>query len=217
MIIVWGCADLAGAWRIRRFALALLGAVAVLSLGVVTWHQNTLWRNSIVLFEHTLKVTERNFPAHMNFGIALASAGREEEAVRHFQQALDTGHPKPQEVHYNLGQAYAAMARNTEAVNHFETASSLDPEYVDPHIGLGTLFLRLCQWDQAQKEWSRALELNPRNKKALNNIGVVMLHKGETENAILWFHAALEVDPDYLMAKKNLNTAIEKRARKASQ
>jgi protein O-mannosyl-transferase len=217
MIIVWGCADLAGAWRIRQFAFALLGTVTVLSLGVVSWHQNTLWRNSIVLFEHSLKVTERNFPAHMNLGIALASAGREEEAVRHFQQALEAGHPKPQEAHYNLGQAYASMTRPADAVYHFERALSLDPQYIDPHIGLGTLFLRLRQWDQAEGEWARALELNPKNKQALNNMGVVMLHKGETENAILWFRAALKIDSDYLMARKNLEIATEKRVQKETR
>jgi len=199
------------------FVLTSLGATAVLSLGMITWHQNAFWRNSIVLFEHTLNMAERNFPAHMNLGIALASAGREEEAVSQFQQALEAGHPRPQEIHYNLGQAYASIANDADAMIQFKMASNLDPEYIDAHIGLGTLFLKLRQWDQAEGEWARALELNPKNKRALNNMGVVMLYKGKTESAIEWFHAALEVDSDYLMAEKNLEIAIEKKKRKGNQ
>jgi tetratricopeptide (TPR) repeat protein len=217
VIIAWGLVDLGKTWRAPGLGLVALGGIAVLSLGMVTRHQNAYWRNSITLFEHTLNVTKRNFPAHMNLGIALALAGKAEEAVSEFQRALESGHPRPQDVHYNLGQAYASMEKYADALIHLRTALSLDPEFIDPHISLGTMFLREGQWDQAESEWARVLELDPKNKKALNNMGVVMLHRGKAESAIEWFTAALKVDSDYLMAKKNLEIATARRNLKGKE
>lgn len=65
----------------------------------------------------------RSRPCRVNFGLMLARAGREAEALEQFQAVLT-----PAEAHYNLGSVYEHMNRREQAKAHFEKALELDPQ-----------------------------------------------------------------------------------------
>ena len=64
IIIAWGIPELVAQWRYRKIWLATLATVILTILMAMTWKQVGYWKNSITLFEHTLKVTTNNALPH---------------------------------------------------------------------------------------------------------------------------------------------------------
>ena len=69
-------------------------------------------------------------------GIALAQAGRVEEAIDHYEQALRIK-PDYAEAHDNLGIALAQTGKIEEAIAHYEQALRIKPDFAEAHYNLG--------------------------------------------------------------------------------
>ncbi len=74
--------------RLRRWASLSVMATLVVALAMTTWRQTRWWHDSIALWTRAADLDPRNDIATYNLGIALAEAGREEEAVRRYEQTL---------------------------------------------------------------------------------------------------------------------------------
>ena len=61
---------------------------AVVALGVLTWRQAGWWHDSITLWTRAADLDPRNDVATYNLAIALAEAGREEEAMSRYDETL---------------------------------------------------------------------------------------------------------------------------------
>ena len=73
-------------WRASKvwfYALPL-----VLSLSYLTFRQNSIWKDEIVLFENAEKHVKTDPQIYQNLGIAYAEAGRYSEAEKAFDRAL---------------------------------------------------------------------------------------------------------------------------------
>lgn len=65
---------------------------AVLAFSAATIVQLSYWENTVKVFTRALAVTENNYLAHVNLGVAVQEKGHTAEAMRHFQAALATRH-----------------------------------------------------------------------------------------------------------------------------
>ncbi len=106
-----------------RVLVGLLAGGVLVALTVVTMKQELIWRDSETLFRHTLAHTSKNFLIHNNFGNMLLAAGRFQEAITEYQQAL----PFYPDAHTNLGVALSKIGRIDEAIRHFEEALRRKP------------------------------------------------------------------------------------------
>ena len=104
--LAWTAADACGTWRRFRPIWALAATCGLMILLVSAWRQTGYWRDSETLWNHTLACTSQNSLAHYNLGFALAGRGRIDEAMAHYQKALEIK-PDYAEVHNNLGFALA--------------------------------------------------------------------------------------------------------------
>ena len=78
----------AGQYTRSHTVCTLLG---LLVLGLIGWKSHTqvqVWQNTETLFTHALQVNPRSALAHNNMGFTFAAQGRLEEAIAHYQQAL---------------------------------------------------------------------------------------------------------------------------------
>ena len=72
------------------------------------------------------------FRSHVNLGVVLFQKGRVDEAITHFQKALQLEiHPDHAGVHYNLGIALLQKGRVDEAIVHLQKAHEIRPDYPD--------------------------------------------------------------------------------------
>ncbi|MBI4769181.1 MAG: tetratricopeptide repeat protein, partial [Chloroflexi bacterium] len=99
LALAWTCAELA-----PRAVFAVGAAATVLILGAATVAYSSFWKNSEILYRRTLAVTRGNWVIENNLGLALAAAGRAEEAVAHYWNALAL-RPSDPRLHNNCGVA----------------------------------------------------------------------------------------------------------------
>ena len=156
--------------RMRLSPLTLCGAVAslaVVELMACAMQQTTYWRDSEVLWTHTLKCTSQNSFAHHNFGFFLAHEGRLGEAIDQFQEAVRIK-PDFVEAHINLGVAFARLERFDEAATQFEKALNISPNAVEIRNNLAFALERGGRVDEAMAQFQKVLVLaKQQNNQAL--------------------------------------------------
>jgi tetratricopeptide (TPR) repeat protein len=207
---VWGAAHLAGLWPDRRWLSGLGGALLVAGLMACAWQQTSYWRNSETLLTRTLACTARNSMAHYNLGLDLASRGQVDDAIAHFQQALEIK-PDFAGAHNNLGVALAGRGQVDAAMTHFRKALELEPDYAGAHYNLANLLAARGETDAAMTHFRKALEIKPDYAEAHNNFGLALADHGEADEAVAHYRKALEIKPDFVSAHYNLGAILADR------
>ena len=120
-------------------------------------------------FRHETQAYPDYANAHNALGAALASQGREEEALAAFAAAarLEPGHA---EANNNAGSALRALGRPEEALPYLERALAANPGLADAHHNRGLVLHALRRYDEAAQSLRRVLELAPRTPYALSSL-----------------------------------------------
>ena len=108
--------------------------VVIVLLGVLTWRQSGVWRDSRTLWTHAVAVSPSSV-AHAKLGVLLDAEGRTEEAIGHFREAVRL-RPDSAYAENNWGIALGNVWRFDEAVAHFEAAIRAEPTYAEAHRNL---------------------------------------------------------------------------------
>lgn len=193
--------------RFGRAALPV-AAAAALALGFCTTQRNTVYRDHVSLWTDTVEKAPANHRARGHLGSALVAAGRDAEALRHFETAAQLA-PRNAKAHFNLATALARAGQPGAAHQHFETALALEPAHADAHNNHGDLLLRLGRRDEALQHFEAALRADPGFAPAHNNLGIALGSAGQLDAAIAHFISALRERPDYAEARNNLGFALK--------
>jgi len=145
----------------RLRPLVVGGSVALLAaLALLSSRQLALWRDSRVLFEHALAVTERNFVIENNLGLVLANEGALAPALAHFEAAA-AARPGFYEAELNAGKAHYGLEALAAARAAFERALAVRPASGEARLCLAQTLYRLGTPVDADAELARALECEP--------------------------------------------------------
>jgi Tfp pilus assembly protein PilF len=179
---------------------------------ICTYEQTSYWRNSESLWTHTLACTSDNDVAHDNFGNFLIGEGRADEAITHYQKAVQIN-PKNVEAHYNLGNVLIKEGSVDEAITYYQKALQINPDYAQAHNNLGNALLQKGNVDEAIVHFQKALQISPHFAEAHYNFGNVLFHKGRVDEAITHFQTALQIRPDNAEAHYNFGNVLIKAGR----
>jgi tetratricopeptide (TPR) repeat protein len=108
-------------------------------------------------------------PALVMLGLAFASQGETDEAVRSYRRALEL-RPNQPAAHHNLGVALAAEGNLDDAIQHYAHALRLKPGQAQVHYSMGVAFSSKGDVDEAIRHYRRAVEINPDHVQACNNL-----------------------------------------------
>ncbi len=208
ILVVWEAYELAKRWRHHELILGGVGCAAIILCMGLTRQQLSYWQNSETLYWHALAVTENNYLAHHNLGIALFKQSRVDEAIGQYREALLLK-PDYAEAHYDLGAALAANNQSDEAIVEFQKAIELEPDYAEARINLGTALGKAGQLDEAIGQYREALRLQPDNAELRYDLGTALGMKGRIDEAIVQFQEAIRLQPDYAAARYNLDHALQ--------
>ncbi len=153
LVVAWG--------RVRapRFTAVGIGLGAV-ALGVATYGRNQVYRSELTLWAHTAAEAPDNPRARYNHGLALAAAGRTEEALREFGHAIEV-QPNHAFARFELGKAALLAGRWPEAAAWFETVVQIDPAYLDARLNLAQALVRSGRPADGIGHYQRALADHP--------------------------------------------------------
>jgi hypothetical protein len=145
IIVAWGLPELMAKWRHKKKILSVSVGILILTLIPITWTQVSHWKNSITIFKHAIKVTDKKYPSfalvHNNLGIALVAEGKNEEAISHYKVAIGL-EPDYANAHNNLGAVLVAEGKNEEAISHYKEAIRIRPNYAIAQKNLEAVLLQ---------------------------------------------------------------------------
>ncbi len=173
IMAAYGMAELAARWRLPRLLLPVGAGVVLSAFMICTWVQVRYWRDSISLFEHSLKVTRGNCTIETNLALALAAQGKMDQAIAHYTEALRL-RPDLAVIHHNLGMALAAQGKMDQAMAQYAEALRLQPDLVLTHNSLGLALAAQGKLDQAVAHYTEALRLKPDFAEAHHNLGMAL-------------------------------------------
>jgi Flp pilus assembly protein TadD len=166
----------------RYVPARVLAAAAVAFLAVlasVTWAQQAHWRDGSALMLRALAVTRNNAIAHDGYGLELYRAGREEEAVPHFQEAVRLS-PISIGPRVNLAAALSRLGAFDDAVTQLREVVRLRPADPAARASLAAMLLRAGDTAEAEGMAREALVASPSEPRAHEVLGIVQALQGDS-------------------------------------
>jgi protein O-mannosyl-transferase len=208
-------AGLASGWRYCQrcnidaritVSLAGLALAVVAALGVLTWNQVRVWRDSETLWAHAIAAWPSS-RSHYKLGEILAQRGDLAKAIENFEAALRIN-PRHAYAHSALGFVFAIQGRLTEALEQFDDALRIAPRFATAHTGLGLVFARQGKLSEASDHFRRALESDAGDAQAHTNLGLILKKRGQWGEAAAHFRQAVQADPNSEQAQYQWGLAL---------
>ncbi len=196
-----------------RYAVGTV-ALLVLPLGVLTNRQAGVWHDSVRLWTHAVAGSPDSAVSRNNLGEALAAAGRLEEALPHFERAVQIK-PHYAHGHYNLGHSRQQRGDLDAATKHFLRAIEAEPGYAAAHNDLANCYTRAGRLDAALEHYEQALRYRPAYADAHYNLANLLQRQRQFERAIGHYREALAIDPARADAHNNWGVALDELGRSA--
>ncbi len=180
----------------RRLILGLLGILGAGFLGYGTFQQSSVWKDSITLWENTLRVCPlNNLIVHQNLGKAYEDAGRHDEALSKYRDAQNPDHNFLQPL-WGEGRVLSAMGRLDFSIKKFREALALNPHFPPLHSDLGMVYQKKGLEKEAMGEIQEAIRLDTNYAEAYNHLGIIYRSQGQEKESLEAFQKALFLDPD---------------------
>lgn len=210
--IAWGIPDLLKGNRYYKYIIAVAGGASLLLLVILTFNQTGIWKDSRVLFEHAIAVTEGNYVAHNNLGSYLMGYKRFDEAASHFKKVVQI---KPDDEKYlnNLGIALFRQNKYDEAMTYYLRAIAVNPRFADTYYNAADVCLFSDRENEALEYYKKALHLRPGNAIAENNVAEILIRQEKLDEAIIYLRAAIKHHPDYAVARNTLAVVLTRKNR----
>jgi len=189
-----------------RRSLAVFVGVAI-GLGFLTWRRNQDYRSEVALWSDAVAKFPNYAKPHYSLAMALQRAGRIQEAIGQYEQALEID-PSLTDAHNNLGNLLEQTGKLTDAIGQYEQALRINPDYVPAQNNLGNALLETGRVGEAIDHFQQALLIKPDFAEAHYNLGVALWQVGRVQEAIGHWEEAVRFKPDYVEAHYNLGIAL---------
>ena len=140
--------------------------------------------------------------AKYNSGMAFEALFNYDEALKHYQQAIDAN--KNYYLAYNaLGDCLSQISRYEEAIEWFYKVIKIEPTFYEAYYNLGYNFNILSRFDEAIEILNEAIKLNPTNDNYYYELGSSYHNKKEYEIALEKYDKAMELNPNAIFDYKS--------------
>ncbi len=205
IIITWGLPLLLSRWPQRNIALVPSAVITLLILGISAYKQVGYWKNNFTLYPHAIEVTQNNFIAYNNLGVAFTNAGSYQEAVDAYKKSLAI---KPDyEVYFNLGVACHKLGRWQEEEDAYKQCIKRKPDYAVAYLNLCITYNTLGRYQDAIAICKQAIKIKPDFAEAYYNLGFNYAALGNWPDAMNAWGQAVKIKPNYIDAHYNLGVA----------
>jgi tetratricopeptide (TPR) repeat protein len=187
IMLAWGSPQLLSKWISvspqRKPILGLSMILVLATLGICTYRQVSCWQNSITLFSHALEVTQNNYVAYNNIGLAYSKLVRWPQAMEDYRQAIRIN-PTYAKAHYNLGFAYFSLGHSIEAIEAYKQAVKLKPDYTLAYNNIGVAYSGLGRYNEAIEAFKQAIKINPDSAELHTNLGSTYMAISDKKSAM---------------------------------
>ena len=204
IIIAWGLPELLGKWVSaspqRKIVLWEFSLIVIFALTVCAYIQTQYWKNSMSLFEHSLRVTENNYLMIDNYASILVEQGRLDEAIGWCKESLRIN-PDSAVGHNNLGGALLQAGRVRQAIDCFRSAIKCNPDFLQANLNLADSLEKQGNFEEAVSYYKQAIRIAPDNAQAFLGLAITLTKLQKFDQAIEPFDKAIKLEPANISAR----------------
>ena len=200
----------------RRISGLVFGTLLA-ALGILTWQQCRTYADAETVWRTVITRNPSCWMAHNNLGLILTDQHHGDEAVQHFERAIQLK-PGFVDALNNLGIALVIQGNLDGATACFQKAMQSHPEDSSIRENLGFVLakayhdyaitlIRMGRNDEAVVQFGKALEFYPDFAEARRDLALLFLQRGQVDEAIAQFQKIQEQYPDNAMACFDLGNA----------
>jgi Tfp pilus assembly protein PilF len=207
IIFVFASADLLKNVPFKKYILAISATIILLACTISTTVQLIYWKDSVLLFERALSVTENNVHILNNYGNALIAMGRDEEAAKVLEEAVRCL-PYSYEIRNNYGKVLQNLGRLDEAIEQYQLALKIEPTADFVRYNLSAALAAVGKIDEAIEQCRIVIAVRPDDVEMRTNLGILLQNQGKIDEAIDCFKKAVQIDPKFQKAREKLDAAL---------
>lgn len=179
----------------RQQAFLMIVLILLAPVGYAGFVRNGVWESSEIFWADCAKKAPTKARVHNNHGVALAEAGKLDEAISAYKKAIALDHYYEDPLS-NIAVAYSMKDDLDSAIAHLKQAICIRPHYPEAHNNLGSLYTQQKKYELAEKSLKRALELRPWYGKANYNLARLAELQKDKKKVWQYLKAAVEGDLD---------------------
>jgi tetratricopeptide (TPR) repeat protein len=190
----------------------MLSFLIIGALTTTAYMRNRVYHDFITLWGNITKTSPSKRRAHENYGQALSTVGRLDEALQEFNTVLalkDDGSVPMRDLYREIGVVYFRMNRMDDSISAWQTGLRHAPNDASLLNNLSIALLQTGRYDEAAAHAQTALSSDPYMPQALNTMGQVLMLKNDYEGATKYFLKAIEQQPDVAARYWNVALALE--------
>ncbi|HOW96327.1 MAG TPA: tetratricopeptide repeat protein [Kiritimatiellia bacterium] len=182
----------------RRAAGTLLGLalIGAIGLGAVTRCRNADYRDPLILWRDTVRKVPLVPEAHYDYANALREAGRLDEAVAEYREAVQLS-PDYVDALVNEGALLAMGHRAAEAIARLEQALQLKPDNPLARQNLASAYLEAGEFAKSAEQLDQVLKAVPFEPLVTVQWAQTMKEMGRGEEALGRLRDTLKVHPGH--------------------
>ena len=195
---------------IRVVAILLL-LLATASLAWGTFSRNRVYQNSVSVWESMVASSPNKRRPHQNYGQALSTAGKLNEALNEFNKVLkldDDGSVPMRDIYREIGVVYFRLGLYEEAVVAWQKGLVHAPFDSGLLNNLAIAFMKLKRLEEAASHADTAARSNEYMPEPLNTLGEIYLMKGDPKRAAQYFKKYLYLRPEDSRGYWNVSLAL---------
>ncbi len=174
---------------------AAVAAAWILALGVLTWYQVQIWRDSESLWRFAVEADPECSICHSNLGILLV---REHQAYAHGKDHLERTlalRPDRHRTRANYGMALSNLGETDRALEQIHLAVAHFPYDADALSNLAGILISRKRYGEAFRYLHRARAVKPDHPVVLANLGAALIETGQSREAIHHLRRSIELRP----------------------
>ncbi len=214
ILVTWGVADFAEQRHLSPIGLRGASVAVLLVLAAVSYRQIGFWSDNLTLWSHALEVTHGNYLAENIVGSTLMDQGHADEALPHFQAAVEMN-PSDPSAYMSIGAYDQQHGQLRQAIAEYQQAIAYSDAAVRRNLWLrsstfarmGSTYRQLGDFEQARQNFQKALDINPNDSQVWLALGIVTQLSGNPSGAIPAYSQALKIQPSdigYLLLARAL-------------
>ncbi len=183
------------------YIMLVLGMMSV--LGFTAWRQASYWKNTELLFKHTVQAIPKSWKAHSILGTALMREGRLNEALDHYNAAYLAG-PRDGTACNNMGIIQGLIGNTELSLKWYFRAIEVEPKSPTGYYCAANAMVKLGRTTEAEAAYLKAISLDPAFSDALFNYANLLRDCNRTKEAEARYRDLLRSKPDHSAARLNL-------------
>ena len=133
--------------------------------------QSKVWRDTVSLFEHELKMNPKNHLALNNLGYHYNTQQNFHRSLPLLQKAVYL-HASNAMYLNNYAWALSQTQQTDSAIHYLKSAIKIDTTYTEAFSNLGICYIQKQNGDSALKYFKKAFDISPNNADVVYNLGV---------------------------------------------